>query len=61
MKGIILEKNYSFKAYPNNCSNIVSKNRLSNLQVGLNSSTEFAKEKFYNRIVNKLSGTQKNA
>ena len=37
------------------------KNCLRNLQVRLNSLTEWAKEKFYNKTVNKLNGTQENA
>ena len=37
------------------------KNYPRNLQVRLNSSTELAKEKLYNKIGNKLNDTQKNA
>ena len=37
------------------------KTRLRSLQVRLNSSIECATEKFYNKIANKLNGTQKNA
>ena len=61
IKGIIQEKNNAFKVYRNNSSNIVLKTRLRSLQVRLNSSIECAKEKFYNKIANKLNDTQKNA
>ena len=37
------------------------KTRLRSLQVRLNNSIECAKEKFYNKIANKLNDTQKNA
>ena len=57
--GIIQEKNNAFKVYCNNSSNIVLKTRLS-LQVCLNNSIECAKEKFYNKIANKLNDTLKN-
>ena len=60
IKGIIQEKNNAFKVYRNNSSNIVLKTRLRSLQVRLNSSIECAKEKFYNKIANKLNDTQKN-
>ena len=60
IKGIIQEKNNSFKVYHNNSSNIVLKTHLRN-QVRLNNSIECAKEPFYNKIANKLNDTQKNA
>ena len=61
IKGTIQEKNNAFKVYRNNSSNTVLKTRLRNLQVRLNNSIECAKEKFYNKIANKLNDTQKNA
>ena len=54
-------KKNAFKVYSNNSSNIVLKIRLRSLQVRLNNSVECAKEKFHNKIANKLNDTQKNA
>ena len=61
IKGIIQEKNKTFKVYHHNSSNIVLKTRLRSLQVRLNNSIGCAKETFYNKIANKLNHTQKNA
>ena len=54
------KKNNAFKVYRYNSSNTALKNYLRNLQVRLNSSIECVKEKFYNKIANKLNYTQKN-
>ena len=45
MKGLIQEKSNAFKSYHNNISNTTLKNGVKNLQVRLNSSIEFAKQK----------------
>ena len=61
IKRISQEKNNAFKIYRNNSSNIVLTIRLSSLQVRLNNSIECAKEKFHNKIANKLNETHENA
>ena len=56
-----MKKKNAFKVYHNDSSNIVLKTRLRSLQVRLNNSIKCAKEKFYNKIANKLNDNQKNA
>ena len=54
IKGMIQKKDNAFKVYRNNSSNVVLKTHQRSLQVRLNSSTECAKAKFYNKIANNI-------
>ena len=60
IRTLIQDKNFAFKNYRNNSSNIALKFCLKYLQTCMNASIEVAKEKYHD-TVNKLMNTQKNS
>ena len=59
IKSLIREKNITFKRFRSDRRNICLKRQLNCLQDGLNDSTEASKQKYYCRMTNKLTNTEK--
>ena len=61
IRTLIKEKNTAFNRYNNNSFNLELERHLKFLQENLNTSIESSKQRYYNRIGNKLNNTQKNS
>ena len=61
IKSLIQEKNNAYQLYRNNKANACFRNRLNVLQHSFKNLIKMSKQKYYSRIANKLTMTQKSS